>query len=131
MTISKTYIKYFVFSLIIISFIISYFIWAKNVQDLKTNHILATSTIVSWSNDSKSGVWLDYQFKVDNKTYNSSTKFFNLSSMDALNLVGKTFPVVYSPSNPKNNELLIRPQDFTEFSIIQPDSLFKYNSLFD
>src|SRR5450755_4868221 len=38
-------------------------------------------------------------------------------------LLNRTFPVIYSPNYPKNNYILIRPEDFNRFNYSFPDSL--------
>jgi hypothetical protein len=130
MTFNKDKIKYLVLALLIVTFVISYFIWTKNQRILRTNHLSTNAIIKDWNLDAKSGIWLNYEFKVDNKSYRGANKYFELSQNHADNFIGKSFPLLYCPSDPENNELLIKPKDFENFNMTQPDSLQKFNSLF-
>ena len=67
-----------------------------------------------------------FNFYVDNKSIggSSSLNSSELNFEDAKSfLLGRTFPVIYNPGNPKNNLILIRPKDFGKFNYSFPDSL--------
>jgi hypothetical protein len=130
MTINKQTIKYLVITAIVLTFIVAFFISFDNKNKLYARHSQTTAIITSWNQDAKAGQWLDYKYFVNGKTYEGSTKVYLKNSNQITLFVGNSFPILYWPDNPKNNELILRPMDFAKYNLQQPDSLIKYNDLF-
>lgn len=130
MTINKPTIKYLVLTAVILTFIVAFYISFENKNKLYASHSQTIATITSWNNDAKAGQWLDYKYSVDGKTYEGSTKVYLKNSDQITLFIGNSFPILFWPDNPKNNELLCRPMDFAKYNLQQPDSLTKYNDLF-
>jgi hypothetical protein len=98
-------------------------------QYLKDNPNLTTAKIIDWDPGAKGGArLLNYEFIIDNKTYNGSKSYYGLSQRNNY-LLNKYFPVIYSSKDPNVNRLLIIENEFKEFGLIQPDSLKKYNDI--
>lgn len=96
---------------------------AKNNQEkIKANYKVVNGTITNVSFKSKLGYLLNYSFD-----YNLTTNFAETYSSKYAPLrnylLHKSFPVVVSTANPKDNDILITPADFKNYNIPFPDSL--------
>ena len=97
--------------------------------NLKKNHKLGTAYTFDFSyggRGNSGGIWIDYIINLKSKEYKGSSRYLtrditydNCRSF----IINKTFPVVYSPSNPSVSSILITPNDFSNFGYPFPDSL--------
>jgi hypothetical protein len=126
----KDYIYPIVVFLLVIAFAWFYVRGQDKIASLRTKHNLTSATITNWNHSAKAGIWLDYEFKIDQQTFSGGRKYYELKSDYAKYLVGKQFPIIYSPNEPDNNALLIIPADYDEFGLVRPDSLVKYDYAF-
>ncbi|MCD6068213.1 MAG: hypothetical protein K0S33_3039 [Bacteroidetes bacterium] len=72
-----------------------------------------------------------YTFTAGERSRTDSKVYDKLDHKDAACLMHKRFVVLYNPSNPKKNELLMNKEDFEDAGRKQPDSLKCFNPLFD
>jgi hypothetical protein len=97
--------------------------------NLEKNHKFSVAYTYDCSSGGRGnggGIYIDYIITLDGKKYKSSSRYLTdeISIDDCRNyFIFKTFPVAYSPSNPSNSQLLIRPKDFEHFGVSFPDSL--------
>jgi hypothetical protein len=98
-------------------------------NSLDNSHNLGVAIPYSYSANGRGNAGslnIDYSYKLNDKEYKATLAIttFELSAYDCNNyFIGTSFPVVYSPSNPSNSILLIRPKDFKRFGVPFPDSL--------
>lgn len=78
------------------------------------------------SSDTHYGVWIDYEYAIEGKTYKHQKKYY-FPKNDELYFNGMSFPLIYCVDDPDLNRILIIDSDFEEFHIQQPDSLKRYN----
>lgn len=101
--------------------------WRRN--KLENNHQTSYALISSCQNGGRGNagsVFLNFNMTVNGKSYMSSSSYrtSELSFFDAQKyLVGKTFPAVYYPPNPRISSIMISPQDFARYGYQFPDSL--------
>jgi len=84
-------------------------------------HKQVTSGMVIAAHNRRGGV--DYSFYVNNKHYKGQTSYINLSPSFCESLIGRSFPVIYVPSEIGINEMLITASSFENYNMKQPDSL--------
>ena len=120
-------IVWILFLILLTAGIVVYALRAK--KHLERNNLITVATIHSCQNGSRGnagGFFLNFTITVVGKDYNSSSSYLNneLSFFAAEKyFVGKTFPAVYSPSNPSVSSLMITPKDFARYNYSFPDSL--------
>ena len=103
-------------------------------KKLNASHILGQATVYDYSiggRGNAGGVWLDFVFAVDDKTFRSSS-LYSTTQLDASfiskHLIKKTYPIVYNRDNPAIAHLLLLAEDFKKYGYVYPDSL---RQLFD
>ena len=97
-------------------------------QQLRREHRLTIAKIVDfyWAGRGTNRWSLEGEFSIGGKHYTASC---NLSCQDLKSdtlrkyLLNKTFPVVYNPSRPQNNYLLLDKAAYESFNVLVPDSL--------
>jgi len=97
-------------------------------KKLKNNHVIGTARVYNYSSGGRGnagGVWIDYVISVNGKNFKGSTRYLSneISSGELNYFLGKTFPVVYNPSNPSISSLMLLPKDFSNRGYVFPDSL--------
>ncbi|PBQ31915.1 hypothetical protein CNR22_09075 [Sphingobacteriaceae bacterium] len=111
---------------------VSYFILTNKKRELKANNTITYGNIY-WCEVSadKGQASIAFLFYVGDKTIYGEKTYTGLKNADFNSFCQKGFPVIYCPTNPDNYELLISSKDFSQYGIVQPDSLIKYNSIFN
>jgi hypothetical protein len=101
---------------------------------LKESHVLGQATVYDYSiggRGNAGGVWLDFAFAINGKTFRSSS-LYSTSQLDAAfinkHVLKKNYPIVYNQDNPDNAHLLLLAEDFKKYGFAYPDSL---RQLFD
>lgn len=112
-----------VFSLLAI---LSFGYWFRSQQDLKSKGILSNAKIVGWNLDAKSGIWINYQFMMNNRMYSGSRKNYTLTKLQAENMINRLFPVIFISNDPDNNELLVDSNDFKKYGVTLPNAVTIY-----
>jgi hypothetical protein len=69
------------------------------------------------------GVTLFYNYSINGVEYKDSELFTKLRKGNTQYFIGKTFPLVYSKNDFKNNKILVIRKDFERFDVDFPDSL--------
>lgn len=105
-------------------FLYQLFMAPVKIKDLKENKIIIIGTITgTFNNQRNTGSGLDYTFNINNKLYKGSTAYPNLSTSFCESLIGRSFPVIYSPEHISNNKMLLTKEIFKIYGMQQPDSL--------
>lgn len=92
--------------------------------NLKNNRNLTTGIITgTFNNQRNTGSGVYYTFYSNNKLYKGSIGYPELSTAFCESLIGRSFPVIYSPADPTNNKMLLTKQTFIIYRMEQPDSL--------
>jgi hypothetical protein len=71
----------------------------------------------------KNGFVVEYSFNAGEKDLSSYVSHPRFISIRSLLYNGRSFPVIFSSTNPEKNEMLILPEDFNHFNVPFPDSL--------
>ena len=98
--------------------------WGQLESNFKMSSALVTDC--HWGGRGTAAYIVYYSFKVNNKNYNSTNELSCTDlKIDSLKnkLVDKYFPVVYNPSRPSINHLLLEKFDYNHFKITIPDTL--------
>ena len=68
--------------------------------------------------------WINYTYRINGQVYNE-TRSINKTQLGPapFYMVGRQFPIIYSPQHLENSKLLVIPGDFNELGIPYPDSL--------
>jgi len=121
-----------IISFIIVLCVIAYFFKQKIKEgdELRADHKFTIGKITSWRS-TRSGIELSYEYKVADSLFNSNGKYITITKEEALTLIGKTFPVVYSPKDPSNHEMLVNQNHYEYLGINIPDSARKYFPVFE
>lgn len=118
-----------IFWTIIITSIVLFFLYQLikapiDIEDLKNNRIVTSGIVTgATSNQKNTGGGIKYMFYVNSKGYKGSTGYSNLSRDFCESLIGRNFPVIYSPERTENNKILLTNDVFNMYGMIQPDSL--------
>jgi len=96
---------------------------------LNESHVLGQATIYDYSiggRGNAGGVWLDFVFAVNGKTFRSSS-LYSTTELNAsfinVHILKKTYPIVYNQDNPAIAHLLLLAEDFKKYDYAYPDSL--------
>jgi hypothetical protein len=93
-------------------------------NDLQKNKILTTGVVTGTNSGQRNtGGGVDYVINVGRKIYKGSTAYQNLSKSFCEDLIGRSFPVIYSSKNVHNSEMLITKESFEFYDLKQPDSM--------
>lgn len=111
-------------SFIIVLFIIGFFVIIafynqRQVNNLKNNHEITLGQITKFYRHLKQTSRYDYNFFVGKEKYSGSYTVVECHN----EFVNKKFPVIYNPSDPTKNEMLIFYSDFEKYSEVYPDSI--------
>lgn len=121
-----------------IPLLISYFNGKSFDKAIRNNSLLTIGVVYDYEQKAKFTPAIKYQFEFGGKTYFSYSSSSNSSLLhweDPYKLLfnhinGKSFPVVLSKDNiSKYNKILITPDDFKEFNLQYPDSLYWVKSI--
>jgi hypothetical protein len=103
-------------------------------KKLKESHVLGQAIVYDYSiggRGNAGGVWLDFAFAVNCKTFRSSS-LYSTTQLNApfvnKHVLKKNYPIVYNRDNPSNAHLLLLVEDFKKYGFAYPDSL---RQLFD
>ncbi len=83
---------------------------------------ITSGKVIKTSMAYRGGVVIDYIFYYDDIEYQDQTTRGIYSGLREV-FANKYFPVVFSASQPKNNEMLLLPGDFENYNLQYPDSL--------
>lgn len=109
---------------VIIFFLYQFFNAIYGIEDLKENKVVITGIITNVHKSQRNtGSGIDYKFFLNNKEFVGSTGYMSLPTQFCETLIGKSFPVIYSPNNIRNNVMLITNFRFKIYDMEQPDSL--------
>src|SRR5215469_6914320 len=114
--------KLIVFIAIFLGACLAVFYCNKNRSDLKRNGVLVVGKVDRAYRGPKGGIYIDYEFKVSDRTLIGGALYF-ISSKFVGEFQNRTFPVIYSISNPNRNMMLILQSNFSDYGIVFPDSL--------
>ena len=111
-------------SFIIIFFIVAAFVFAsyytsRQEEKLKNDHKTTTGHITKIIKHPKQQYVLKYEFFISSEKYSGSYNMVEYYS----ELLNTNFPVIYNPSDPTENEILIFYEDFEKYSEVYPDSI--------
>lgn len=96
----------------------------RNQKNIKNNIKITNAHIYKCTKDYKgNGIYLDYTFFIKDSLIKSTDGFSRIITDRTYIFEGKTFPVAYDSTNPKNNELLLTKDRFEKYNLIFPDSL--------
>lgn len=105
-------------------FLYQLFMAPFRLEDLRENKIITVGVIIgTFNNQRNTGSGLYYTFNISNKLYKGSTAYSNLSTNFCKSLIGRSFPVIYSPTSINNNDILLTKESFKLYDMKQPDSL--------
>jgi hypothetical protein len=95
---------------------------------LKNSHLIGIARVYHYSSGGKGnggGVWVDHVLELNGKSYKASSLYTTseITSEGLNQMMNRTFPVVYNPSNPSNSHLMLSPSDFRKWGYTFPDSL--------
>ena len=111
-------------SFIIVFFIIALFVLAayysnRQEQKLINNHKTTSGHITKIVKYPKQRYSLKYEFYIGSEKYIGTYSVAEYYT----DLVNTNFPVIYNPSDPTENEMLIFYEDFEKYSEVYPDSI--------
>jgi hypothetical protein len=111
--------------------VISSIVKGSDLKKIKANPEQTVAKVVDHdipkkSSDTHYGVWITFEYEVNDKVYKHSSKYF-FPEEDEQYFMGQTFPLIYSKDDPDVSRILIVNENFEEFDLIQPDSLKQYN----
>jgi hypothetical protein len=89
---------------------------------IRTNMQMANAQVIKSSMAHRGGVVIDYIFYYDNIEYQNQETLAIYSGLRDI-FVNKSFPVVFSGTQPKYSQILLLPTDFQKYSLTYPDSL--------
>jgi len=121
----KRYLRSIFFLVLIIMsvfFVRAYWLQHQEEQALREHGQLVSGKIIAIQYHKNGRVELTYQLQ-----FNSTNKIYTRpypgirTNIDSLK--GKSFPVLYLPTDPDNNRILILPYDFERMNRNFPDSL--------
>ncbi len=122
--------KNLILGMLILSFCIGGAIWGiLRRNNLEKKHEVGNAVITGFyagGRGNSGGIWIDCVIYLNGKNYTSSSRYLtsDISSDDISKyILHKSFPVVYSPSNPSVASLMITPKDFARYGYSFPDSL--------
>ena len=93
----------------------------KKTKIIKANMGIVIGEITNSSSAHRGGVVINYAFHYNGLFQNDKTMGIYSGTRDYFLM--KTFPVVFSKSQPEINEILILPDDFEKYGLQYPDSL--------
>lgn len=121
-------------SIFILFFIILFLLGLNNklkynniTQNLKISNSVSQAKIIKLGYQGRVSTSPEYSFFVDGKKYISeimSTSYCgDISNLNAAKIYKFEFPVVYNPSNPNENRILLKIEDYNKFNVPIPDTL--------
>lgn len=81
-------------------------------NDLKYHKVITNAKVLNYSSNYRSNNSIKYTFIIEDKKITSSKGMPEFSRNACEELIGKEFPVAYSPEDPSINILLITDEDF-------------------
>jgi hypothetical protein len=108
--------------IIIAILVIGYFRGKDYTGKIKTNMQMANAQVIKSSMAHRGGVVIDYIFYYDNIEYQNQETVGIYSGLREV-FVNKSFPVVFSGTQPKFSQILLLPSDFEKYNLTYPDSL--------
>ena len=102
--------------------VIGYFRGKDYTGKIKADMQMANAQVIKSSMARRGGVVIDYIFYYDNKEYQNQETLAIYSGLRTV-FENKSFPVVFSGSQPTYSQLLLLPADFEKYNLTYPDSL--------
>jgi hypothetical protein len=94
---------------------------AKKDDTLKKSGKIAIGVITKIEKGNRARIYFFYEFNDENGI------LFKNSNEEILNnynfFLQRSFPVIYDPIDPSNNQILITKDDFESYKVVYPDSL--------
>jgi hypothetical protein len=121
--------KWKIVLIIIVSAIVGLAIWRACVNEIRQEQLMQHGRIaiatLRWTQGSteSSGSYFEFEFFAGDRKYVSATTLDKTYHGGLADYWGRPFPVMYYPSNPENNELLVLPENFEKYNMAYPDSL--------
>lgn len=110
----------------ILVFVLIYFmIKSSNKESDLINRGKLTNGILNKAIRDKKGTGVDveYVFEIGGKQYSGMAALPNIDPSKGYLLEGKSFPVIYEKSDPKNSSMLVTKYEFQFYRVSFPDSL--------
>ena len=92
---------------------------SKQEEKLKNNHKITSGRITKYHKQIKASWWYKYEFYVGPKKFDGSYSVVEFNN----EFINKNFPVIYNPSDPTENQMLIFYEDFEKYAEVYPDSI--------
>lgn len=92
-------------------------------KKISENPAFTTGIIKEVEYKGKRGFVVTYSFEVDSRFYTSDVNGGRYRGVRNV-IKGKTFPVIYNGKSPEINAMMIVPDDFEDYDVQFPDSLF-------
>ena len=105
--------------LVIAAFVFAGYFNSRQEEKLKNNHKTTSGHITKIAKHPKQQYNLEYEFFVDSKKHTGSYSIVEFNNV----FEDKNFPVIYDPSDPEENEMLVFYEDFEKYSEVYPDSI--------
>lgn len=122
MQLSKTQNLVLGLIILIAIFSIGYFRGKDYTGKIKSDMQMASAQVIKSSMAHRGGIVIDYIFYYDNIEYQNQETLGIYSGLRDV-FVNKSFPVVFSGTQPKYSQILLLPVDFEKYNLKYPDSL--------
>lgn len=137
----KNKVPLIIFTLFILFFMFSVFVNRMKKENeeqllLETN-IVTSARIVNFGYNRGGAISPpEYEFKIGLKNYRNGMSINTfckaISRNDKQRIKAQSFPVLYYPSNPEVNKILVKRDDYKKYHVDYPDSLANFlNTYFE
>ncbi|NLR63668.1 hypothetical protein HGH92_05045 [Chitinophaga varians] len=96
----------------------------QRANRLYENGYWTTGIVVERGTDYKGRLAFNYEFYVDGKRYFNQASGIGIRPGAYQEFIGKSLPVIYNSKDPSENDMSLRPGDFSSHGRELPDSLF-------
>lgn|GEM_PF-3520147 len=111
-----------VFVLVFLAFV--FWMGNRRAMRLYENGYWTTGVIIERGSDYRGRLAFNYEFYVDGKKYRNQASGIGIRPETYQRFIGKSLPVIYNSKDPSENQMLVRPIDFSSHGQEIPDSLF-------
>ncbi len=116
--------KFRMVGLVLVFFAFVFWMGNRRTNRLYENGYWTTGVIVERGSDYRGRLAFNYEFYVDGKKYGNQASGIGIRPGAYKQFVGKSLPVIYNSKDPSENQMLVRPIDFSSHGQEIPDSLF-------
>lgn len=100
-----------VFALIFLAFI--FWMGNRRANRLYENGYWTTGVIIERGTDYRGRLAFNYEFYVEGKKYHNQASGIGIRPETYQEFIGKSLPVIYNSKDPSENQMLLRPIDFS------------------